>query len=177
MCLPSAFACLPGLMEHLSENYKYWKSLDEMKCKSLRPPPPSWPIPNRLLSSITPGRLRQRTQPCSGTKSLQLWFDGGLCPPGHPRTHSRTQSWSIGGLWKQTSLTDEHWDAVSISNHSLFSCLVLVEVVFCQLRTGCHLRAPPTLCCHFMALLSIPNSTATKLCWPHHSLDNLYRPL
>ncbi|XP_070780188.1 high affinity cAMP-specific and IBMX-insensitive 3',5'-cyclic phosphodiesterase 8B isoform X4 [Enoplosus armatus] len=36
-----AFACLPGLMEHLSENYKYWKGLDEMKCKSLRPPPPS----------------------------------------------------------------------------------------------------------------------------------------
>ncbi|KAM4528138.1 high affinity cAMP-specific and IBMX-insensitive 3',5'-cyclic phosphodiesterase 8B isoform 1-T2 [Odontesthes bonariensis] len=36
-----AFACLPGLMEHLSENYKYWKTLDEMKCKSLRPPPPS----------------------------------------------------------------------------------------------------------------------------------------
>ncbi|KAM7392476.1 hypothetical protein PAMA_007543 [Pampus argenteus] len=35
------FASLPGLMEHLSENYKYWKSLDEMKCKSLRPPPPS----------------------------------------------------------------------------------------------------------------------------------------
>uniref|UniRef100_A0A8C9WB63 Phosphodiesterase n=2 Tax=Scleropages formosus TaxID=113540 RepID=A0A8C9WB63_SCLFO len=34
-----AFASLPGLMEHLSENYKYWKSLDEMKCKSLRPPP------------------------------------------------------------------------------------------------------------------------------------------
>ncbi|XP_068608614.1 high affinity cAMP-specific and IBMX-insensitive 3',5'-cyclic phosphodiesterase 8B [Brachionichthys hirsutus] len=36
-----AFADLPGLMEHLSENYKYWKSLDEMKWKSLRPPPPS----------------------------------------------------------------------------------------------------------------------------------------
>uniref|UniRef100_A0A673BIP9 Phosphodiesterase n=1 Tax=Sphaeramia orbicularis TaxID=375764 RepID=A0A673BIP9_9TELE len=36
-----AFASLPGLMEHLSENYKYWKGLDEMKCKSLRPPPPS----------------------------------------------------------------------------------------------------------------------------------------
>uniref|UniRef100_A0AAY4ELJ6 Phosphodiesterase n=1 Tax=Denticeps clupeoides TaxID=299321 RepID=A0AAY4ELJ6_9TELE len=35
-----AFASLPGLMEHLAENYKYWKSLDEMKCKSLRPPPP-----------------------------------------------------------------------------------------------------------------------------------------
>ncbi|XP_024154837.1 high affinity cAMP-specific and IBMX-insensitive 3',5'-cyclic phosphodiesterase 8B isoform X2 [Oryzias melastigma] len=36
-----AFASLPVLMEHLSENYKYWKTLDEMKCKSLRPPPPS----------------------------------------------------------------------------------------------------------------------------------------
>uniref|UniRef100_A0A671LKL4 Phosphodiesterase n=1 Tax=Sinocyclocheilus anshuiensis TaxID=1608454 RepID=A0A671LKL4_9TELE len=33
-----AFASLPGLMEHLAENYKYWKNLDEMKCKSLRPP-------------------------------------------------------------------------------------------------------------------------------------------
>ncbi|XP_077478483.1 high affinity cAMP-specific and IBMX-insensitive 3',5'-cyclic phosphodiesterase 8B [Stigmatopora argus] len=36
-----AFAILPGLMEHLSENYKYWKTLDDMKCKNLRPPPPS----------------------------------------------------------------------------------------------------------------------------------------
>ncbi|XP_012725132.2 high affinity cAMP-specific and IBMX-insensitive 3',5'-cyclic phosphodiesterase 8B isoform X1 [Fundulus heteroclitus] len=36
-----AFASLPNLMEHLSENYKYWKNLDEMKCKSLRPSPPS----------------------------------------------------------------------------------------------------------------------------------------
>ncbi|XP_056288325.1 high affinity cAMP-specific and IBMX-insensitive 3',5'-cyclic phosphodiesterase 8B [Pseudoliparis swirei] len=36
-----AFASLPGLMEHLSENYQYWKGLDEMKCKSLRPPTPS----------------------------------------------------------------------------------------------------------------------------------------
>uniref|UniRef100_A0A3B4AVH3 3',5'-cyclic-AMP phosphodiesterase n=1 Tax=Periophthalmus magnuspinnatus TaxID=409849 RepID=A0A3B4AVH3_9GOBI len=36
-----AFASLPGLMEHLSDNYKYWKTLDEMKCKSLRPPPSS----------------------------------------------------------------------------------------------------------------------------------------
>uniref|UniRef100_A0AAZ3PNN7 Phosphodiesterase n=1 Tax=Oncorhynchus tshawytscha TaxID=74940 RepID=A0AAZ3PNN7_ONCTS len=35
-----AFASLPGLMEHLSENYKYWKGLDDMKCKSLRPPSP-----------------------------------------------------------------------------------------------------------------------------------------
>ncbi|XP_028827358.1 high affinity cAMP-specific and IBMX-insensitive 3',5'-cyclic phosphodiesterase 8B isoform X3 [Denticeps clupeoides] len=29
-----AFASLPGLMEHLAENYKYWKSLDEMKCSN-----------------------------------------------------------------------------------------------------------------------------------------------
>uniref|UniRef100_A0A3Q2YFX2 Phosphodiesterase n=1 Tax=Hippocampus comes TaxID=109280 RepID=A0A3Q2YFX2_HIPCM len=36
-----AFASLTGLMEHLSENYKYWKTLDDMKCKSLRPPLPS----------------------------------------------------------------------------------------------------------------------------------------
>ncbi|XP_051533150.1 high affinity cAMP-specific and IBMX-insensitive 3',5'-cyclic phosphodiesterase 8B-like isoform X1 [Myxocyprinus asiaticus] len=35
-----AFASLSGLMEHLAENYKYWKNLDELKCKSLRPPPP-----------------------------------------------------------------------------------------------------------------------------------------
>ncbi|XP_053557355.1 high affinity cAMP-specific and IBMX-insensitive 3',5'-cyclic phosphodiesterase 8B [Bombina bombina] len=31
-----AFANLPNLIQHLSENYKYWKSLDELKCKSLR---------------------------------------------------------------------------------------------------------------------------------------------
>ncbi|XP_013884087.1 high affinity cAMP-specific and IBMX-insensitive 3',5'-cyclic phosphodiesterase 8B [Austrofundulus limnaeus] len=36
-----AFASLPNLIEHLSENYNYWKNLDEMKCKSLRPPPTS----------------------------------------------------------------------------------------------------------------------------------------
>ncbi|KAK7895908.1 hypothetical protein WMY93_021233 [Mugilogobius chulae] len=36
-----AFASLPDLMEHLSTNYKYWKTLDDMKCKSLRPPPSS----------------------------------------------------------------------------------------------------------------------------------------
>lgn len=51
VCPSVAFACLPGLMEHLSENYKYWKGLDEMKCKSLRPPPPSWPPPRRPPSS------------------------------------------------------------------------------------------------------------------------------
>ncbi|XP_029431248.1 high affinity cAMP-specific and IBMX-insensitive 3',5'-cyclic phosphodiesterase 8B isoform X2 [Rhinatrema bivittatum] len=33
-----AFAHLPALMQHLSDNYKYWKALDEMKCKSLRLP-------------------------------------------------------------------------------------------------------------------------------------------
>ncbi|XP_063819734.1 high affinity cAMP-specific and IBMX-insensitive 3',5'-cyclic phosphodiesterase 8B isoform X2 [Pseudophryne corroboree] len=31
-----AFAHLPNLIQHLTENYKYWKSLDEVKCKSLR---------------------------------------------------------------------------------------------------------------------------------------------
>ncbi|KAG8456511.1 hypothetical protein GDO86_002334 [Hymenochirus boettgeri] len=31
-----AFAHLPKLIQHLTENYKYWKSLDELKCKSLR---------------------------------------------------------------------------------------------------------------------------------------------
>ncbi|XP_069606093.1 high affinity cAMP-specific and IBMX-insensitive 3',5'-cyclic phosphodiesterase 8B isoform X1 [Ranitomeya imitator] len=31
-----AFAQLPNLIQHLAENYKYWKSLDELKCKSLR---------------------------------------------------------------------------------------------------------------------------------------------
>ncbi|XP_078533444.1 high affinity cAMP-specific and IBMX-insensitive 3',5'-cyclic phosphodiesterase 8B isoform X2 [Lissotriton helveticus] len=34
-----AFAHLPTLMQHLTDNYKYWKALDEIKCKSLRPPP------------------------------------------------------------------------------------------------------------------------------------------
>ncbi|XP_039614334.1 high affinity cAMP-specific and IBMX-insensitive 3',5'-cyclic phosphodiesterase 8B isoform X2 [Polypterus senegalus] len=33
-----AFASLPNLIQHLAENYKYWKTLDEMKCKGLRPP-------------------------------------------------------------------------------------------------------------------------------------------
>ncbi|XP_043919629.1 high affinity cAMP-specific and IBMX-insensitive 3',5'-cyclic phosphodiesterase 8B isoform X2 [Protopterus annectens] len=33
------FAHLPNLMQHLAENYKYWKMLDELKCKSLRLPP------------------------------------------------------------------------------------------------------------------------------------------
>ncbi|XP_069819121.1 high affinity cAMP-specific and IBMX-insensitive 3',5'-cyclic phosphodiesterase 8B isoform X2 [Dendropsophus ebraccatus] len=33
-----AFAHLPNLIQHLTENYKYWKSLDELKCKSLRCP-------------------------------------------------------------------------------------------------------------------------------------------
>nr|DBA23493.1 TPA: hypothetical protein GDO54_014404 [Pyxicephalus adspersus] len=33
-----AFAHIPNLIQHLTENYKYWKSLDELKCKSLRYP-------------------------------------------------------------------------------------------------------------------------------------------
>ncbi|XP_074984620.1 high affinity cAMP-specific and IBMX-insensitive 3',5'-cyclic phosphodiesterase 8B isoform X4 [Caretta caretta] len=31
-----AFAHLPDLMQHLAVNYKHWKTLDELKCKSLR---------------------------------------------------------------------------------------------------------------------------------------------
>ncbi|KAG8131007.1 hypothetical protein E2320_017568, partial [Naja naja] len=34
----SAFAYLPGLMQHLANNYKHWKKLDESKCRSLRLP-------------------------------------------------------------------------------------------------------------------------------------------
>ncbi|NWQ80366.1 PDE8B phosphodiesterase, partial [Columbina picui] len=33
-----AFAHLPILMQHLANNYKHWKTLDELKCKSLRLP-------------------------------------------------------------------------------------------------------------------------------------------
>ncbi|TFK15742.1 methylcrotonoyl-CoA carboxylase beta chain, mitochondrial [Platysternon megacephalum] len=33
-----AFAHLPVLMQHLAVNYKHWKTLDELKCKSLRLP-------------------------------------------------------------------------------------------------------------------------------------------
>uniref|UniRef100_A0A8C8VID0 Phosphodiesterase n=1 Tax=Pelusios castaneus TaxID=367368 RepID=A0A8C8VID0_9SAUR len=33
-----AFAHLPVLMQHLADNYKHWKTLDELKCKSLRLP-------------------------------------------------------------------------------------------------------------------------------------------
>ncbi|XP_073785681.1 high affinity cAMP-specific and IBMX-insensitive 3',5'-cyclic phosphodiesterase 8A isoform X1 [Danio rerio] len=34
-----AFADLPNLMQHLDNNFKYWKSLDEQKLRSLRAPP------------------------------------------------------------------------------------------------------------------------------------------
>uniref|UniRef100_A0A7N9ATH3 Phosphodiesterase n=1 Tax=Mastacembelus armatus TaxID=205130 RepID=A0A7N9ATH3_9TELE len=34
-----AFADLPNLMQHLDNNFKYWKGLDEKKLHSLRPPP------------------------------------------------------------------------------------------------------------------------------------------
>ncbi|XP_041082143.1 high affinity cAMP-specific and IBMX-insensitive 3',5'-cyclic phosphodiesterase 8A-like isoform X1 [Polyodon spathula] len=33
------FADLPNLMQHLDNNFKYWKELDEKKLRSLRPPP------------------------------------------------------------------------------------------------------------------------------------------
>uniref|UniRef100_A0A8C4TH71 Phosphodiesterase n=1 Tax=Erpetoichthys calabaricus TaxID=27687 RepID=A0A8C4TH71_ERPCA len=33
-----AFADLPNLMQHLDNNFKYWKGLDERKLRSLRPP-------------------------------------------------------------------------------------------------------------------------------------------
>ncbi|KAM7151893.1 high affinity cAMP-specific and IBMX-insensitive 3',5'-cyclic phosphodiesterase 8A isoform 2-T2 [Macrochelys suwanniensis] len=34
-----AFADLPNLMQHLDNNFKYWKGLDDKKLRSLRPPP------------------------------------------------------------------------------------------------------------------------------------------
>lgn len=34
-----AFVDLPNLMQHLDDNFKYWKELDEKKLRSLRPPP------------------------------------------------------------------------------------------------------------------------------------------
>uniref|UniRef100_A0AAQ4QEK8 Phosphodiesterase n=1 Tax=Gasterosteus aculeatus aculeatus TaxID=481459 RepID=A0AAQ4QEK8_GASAC len=34
-----AFADLPNLMQHLDNNFKYWKGLDDRKLHSLRPPP------------------------------------------------------------------------------------------------------------------------------------------
>ncbi|TKC37188.1 hypothetical protein EI555_006116 [Monodon monoceros] len=34
-----AFVDLPELMQHLDSNFKYWRGLDEMKLRSLRPPP------------------------------------------------------------------------------------------------------------------------------------------
>ncbi|KAG7218276.1 hypothetical protein INR49_010334, partial [Caranx melampygus] len=35
----TSFADLPNLMQHLDNNFKYWKGLDERKLHSLRPPP------------------------------------------------------------------------------------------------------------------------------------------
>ncbi|XP_075431699.1 high affinity cAMP-specific and IBMX-insensitive 3',5'-cyclic phosphodiesterase 8A isoform X2 [Ascaphus truei] len=34
-----AFADLPNVMQHLDNNFKYWKGLDERQLRSLRPPP------------------------------------------------------------------------------------------------------------------------------------------
>jgi hypothetical protein len=37
--LSPAFVDLPNLMQHLDDNFRYWKGLDEKKLRSLRPPP------------------------------------------------------------------------------------------------------------------------------------------
>ncbi|ELW62837.1 High affinity cAMP-specific and IBMX-insensitive 3',5'-cyclic phosphodiesterase 8A [Tupaia chinensis] len=42
-----AFVDLPDLMQHLDNNFKYWKGLDEMKLRSLRPPPAECGTPPR----------------------------------------------------------------------------------------------------------------------------------
>uniref|UniRef100_H9G9E2 Phosphodiesterase n=1 Tax=Anolis carolinensis TaxID=28377 RepID=H9G9E2_ANOCA len=34
-----AFADLPNLMQHMDNNFKYWKGLDDQKLRTLRPPP------------------------------------------------------------------------------------------------------------------------------------------
>ncbi|KAJ7994587.1 hypothetical protein DPEC_G00251020 [Dallia pectoralis] len=39
-----AFADLPNLMQHLDNNFKYWKGLDDRKLHSLRPPPEAAPL-------------------------------------------------------------------------------------------------------------------------------------
>lgn len=167
---PPAFASLPGLMEHLSENYKYWKDLDEMKCKSLRPPPPSWPTSCSLLSSITPSRVGQRMQPCGETISLFSCDSTELCAlPGAPG-HVHGLKLGDRGLWEQTSLTDEHWDAVSISNHSLFSYVVIGGGGVLPVENRLSFEGPVD----FMVPLRFPNSTSMKLYGPHSSLDNLY---
>uniref|UniRef100_A0A8C6AQD1 3',5'-cyclic-AMP phosphodiesterase n=1 Tax=Monodon monoceros TaxID=40151 RepID=A0A8C6AQD1_MONMO len=45
-----AFVDLPELMQHLDNNFKYWKGLDEMKLRSLRPPPEQWAtLPGALM--------------------------------------------------------------------------------------------------------------------------------
>lgn len=152
MCLLTAFASLPGLVEHLSENYKYWKRLDEMKCKSLRPPPPSWPNPRYLLSSIAPSRVSQQTQPCSGTNSLFSCDWMSSVPLLVPRTEPKA------GLWGTLRADIPDWTETLLPSQITASFLVwfYLKLVICQWRTGCHLRP----LCHFMARLSIPDSTS-----------------
>ncbi len=163
LCLLSAFASLPGLMEHLSENYKYWKSLDEMKCKSLRPPPPSWPSPRRLLSSITQSRDGQRMQPCSETISLFSCDSTKLCTLPGDRRHNQGPT---RAMWDCESR--HHWlnDTETLFPSQITASFLVgfsAEVLFCQWRTGCHLSARSTLFCHFTALMSISNSTCVDL--------------
>lgn len=147
-----------------------------MKCKSLRPPPPSWPIPRRPPSSppSLSSRVWRWTWPLA-VKQLSLFSCCDSTELRRPLIWPQdTLVCDPKGSWELTSSADEHWDAVSISNHSLFSCVI-------QWRIGCHLKTPPpspppstpllpppslTVCCHSMALLSIPNSTSMKLCGP-----------
>ncbi|KAG7238614.1 hypothetical protein INR49_030688 [Caranx melampygus] len=160
-----AFASLPGLMEHLSENYKYWKSLDEMKCKSLRPPPPSSSLGARWDS----GR-----SPCGGTVSLiscdsvPLPHSLPLAPPSHPPPRADRRLLRC---------------CFHLKSQPLFQCA-------CSWRRSSSVEnrlsfvdpppppPPPPLMsklsCHFKARFSIPNRTSMKLCGPRGSPDNLY---
>lgn len=147
----AAFACLPGLMEHLSENYKYWKGLDEMKCKSLRPPP-SWPTPRHLRRSERGGTDGAAL---AGTlKSLQRWIDGALWPP--------RRLWTRAVRAERTSLTDGRWDAFPSQITASF-----LEWSWCGVGGEQVVIWGPvdSLLPLFTALLSIPNSTCVDLTW------------
>lgn len=93
VCVPAAFAGLPILMEHLSENYKYWKTLDEGRCKSLRPPPPSWP------AGGSPAWSWWRSEPSPG-----CWGGGGSSTP-HPPPLSVAPPWTAGPTARLTICT------------------------------------------------------------------------
>ena len=151
LCLLSAFACLPGLMEHLSENYKYWKGLDEMKCKSLRPPP-SWPTPRRLRRSERAG---QTVQPSLEQWSLFSCDSTELCGlPGDPGLGRCGQS-------GHHRLTDAE-TRFHLKSQPLFWCGAGEE----SEENRLSFEGPvDSLLPLFTALLSIPNSTCVDLTW------------